>query len=219
VSEVKDQQDCGSCWAFSAVGALEGQLHKVHRGEKDFLPLSAQNLVDCAKRNRTDDPNGCNGGLPKDAYIYVREQGLEVEDDYRYTGNFGECKFKRLFSYMKDNGGVYFPVGDEENLKVLIANFGPVSAAIDATILFSSYAGGVFYDNTCSNEIDKLNHAVLIVGYGHDKKLGKDYWLVKNSWSSNWGEDGYIKMARNRNNNCGIATAVSIPKPASDLSD
>jgi len=209
VSEVKDQGDCGSCCAFSAIGALEGQEIPIHKSKLD--PLSVQNLVDCAERERKNNTNGCKGGLPKDAYDYVKRFGLETEQDYPYEGVFKDCRFKKSKSFLQDDGGVYLPSGDEEKLKEAVAKYGPISVGIQADIFFAWYDGGVFYDKECQSDLNKLNHGVLVVGYGHGNKTGKDYWLVKNSWGTDWGEAGYVRMIRNKDNNCGIATAPSIP--------
>jgi cathepsin L len=99
--------------------------------------------------------------------------------------------------------------GDENILKEAVANVGPISVAIEANDNFSNYAGGVYDDPECHSDIDVINHAVLIVGYGTDSDTGKDYWLVKNSWNTSWGEEGYIKMVRNKKNQCAIATLAS----------
>jgi len=210
VSDVQDQGYCGSCWAFSAIGALEGQEIPINKSK--LAPLSAQNLVHCAERQRKRDPNGCNGGLPIDAFNYVKTHGIETDDDYLYEGSFKKCRFNSSKSFMRDNGGVYLPTGDEETLKQVVAKFGPVSVGIQATDLFMYHGDGVLLDEVCGNEKEYLNHGVLVVGYGYDKQSKLDYWLVKNSWSETWGQDGYIMMARNHNNNCGIATAAIIPK-------
>jgi len=210
VSEVKDQGSCGSCWAFSAIGALEGQEIPIHKSKLESL--SAQNLVDCAERERTNQTSGCDGGLPEDAYNYAKRFGLETEQDYPYEGVFKDCRFKKAKSFIRDNGGVNLPSGDEEKLKEAVAKYGPISVGIHADLAFEWYENGVFYHKRCPNKLDDLNHGVLVVGYGHDEKSGRDYWIVKNSWGTKWGEAGYIRMTRNRNNMCGIATLASIPK-------
>lgn len=108
-------------------------------------------------------------------------------------------------------GFVEIPSGDEQALKVAVAKYGPVAAAIDAgQQSFQYYSKGIYYDEKCHNKLEDLNHAVLVVGYGVEPD-GQKYWLVKNSYSSKWGIDGYVKIAREKNNHCGIATQALYP--------
>merc|ERR1719367_214655 len=202
VTEVKNQKQCGSCWAFSTTGSLEGQHFKKN---KKLVSLSEQNLVDC---DHVD--HGCMGGLMENAYGYIKEnKGIDTESSYPYTAKTGKkCLFKAedvgatLQSYKT------LPRGDEMALRKAVATIGPVSVAIDAGHQsFHFYKEGVYYEPKCSPV--HLDHGVLAVGYGTDED--KDYWLVKNSWGTTWGMDGYIKMSRNKKNNCGIATDASYP--------
>ncbi|KAK0419020.1 hypothetical protein QR680_013908 [Steinernema hermaphroditum] len=205
VTEVKNQGQCGSCWAFSATGALEGQ-HK--RASGKLVSLSEQNLLDCTWGYNNE---GCDGGWPDAALQYVKDNGgVDTEEGYPYIEEDGEeCLFNKSAIGTREDGFVALPQGDEEALMKAVATVGPVSVVIDATYgSFQLYKGGVFYDEGCS-DVD-LNHAVLVVGYGTDPKEG-DYWIVKNSWGAGWGEKGYIRMARNRENNCGIATVAVYP--------
>lgn len=208
VSEVKNQGQCGSCWAFATTGALEGQEKtRVKLNNSNLVELSEQNLVDCVKADA-----GCNGGFMKDAMDYIKtEGGIDDETSYPYEAMTRKCRFRKDKVAFNDAGGAILPVGDENKLKEVVAKFGPVAVAIDASSLwFQLYHRGVYVNKRCKHKEDQLDHGVLVVGYGTDPKKG-DYWIVKNSWGPHWGEKGYIRMARNRNNMCGIATAATIP--------
>ncbi|CRK87046.1 CLUMA_CG000822, isoform A [Clunio marinus] len=210
VGAVQNQGLCGSCWSFSAVGALEGQICK--KLEK-FVKLSEQNLIDC---NRDDDAGnyGCSGGDMVTAYNYMlsTDESISLAENYPYkAGDAFDCitdieksKYEKISSFES------IQPGDEELLKKFCAKFGPIGIAVDASLAsFQSYKEGVYFDDNCSSST--INHAVLLVGYGSDQKTGKDFWLVKNSYGEKWGEDGYIRMARNSNNHCGITEFGVVP--------
>ncbi|XP_043529776.1 procathepsin L-like [Frieseomelitta varia] len=204
VTPVKDQKQCGSCWAFSATGALEGQ-HFLRTGV--LVSLSEQNLIDCSGKNGN---HGCNGGATAVAFQYIQDNGgLDKEANYPYEAKNDNCRYDAVNKGASDNGFVCIPVGDEQKLKAAVATKGPVSVAIDASHQsFQFYSEGIYYEPKCSSQ--NLDHGVLVVGYGTDEN-GQDYWLVKNSWSEAWGNNGYIKMARNKQNHCGIATDAVYP--------
>ncbi|XP_046977844.1 procathepsin L-like [Vanessa cardui] len=205
VTPVKDQGSCGSGWAFSATGSLEGQQF---RSSGVLVELSEQNLIDCSKDY---DNNGCDGGSVPHAFTYIRDNGgIDTEESYPYEEDDEDnCRYNPRNVGAKVVGFVDLPKGNEKKLLDAVASVGPVSVSIDASQpSFQKYTTGVYYDSRCSST--RLNHAVLVVGYGYDE-VGGDYWLIKNSWGRSWGMLGYMKLARNRNNHCGVATAPTYP--------
>jgi len=196
VTPVKNQGQCGSCWSFSATGALEGQHF---RSTKQLVSLSEQNLVDCSQSYGNA---GCNGGWPFQAFQYIKGNGgIDTESSYPYEAVDGKCRFSSQNIGATCAGFHKIPPSEAE-LQDAVANQGPISVCIDAShSSFQSYQSGVYNEPACTSMID---HAVLVVGYGTEN--GQDYWLVKNSWGAAWGMNGYIKMSRNRNNQCAIAS-------------
>jgi len=202
VTPVKDQGQCGSCWAFSAVGSLEGQHF---RASNKLVSLSEQNLVDCSRKQGNQ---GCDGGLMDQAFTYIKvNKGIDTEASYPYKAVDGKCEFKAANIGATDTGFTDIKSGSEEDLASALASIGPISVAIDAShTSFQLYKKGVYTEKQCSST--ELDHGVLAVGYGTED--GKDYWIVKNSWGTSWGMEGYINMSRGTNM-CGIATQASYP--------
>jgi len=209
VTPVKNQLRCGSCWAFSATGSLEGQ-HALKTGS--LVSLSEQNLVDCAKK---EGNHGCAGGLMDFAFKYVKDnKGIDTEASYPYTAKTGKtCLYNATNSGANLTSWIDIPHMSEADLQKAVGTVGPISVAIDASRpTFHFYKKGVYHDHRCSSK--RLDHGVLAVGYGSAKQengRNKDFWLVKNSWGEKWGMDGYIQMVRNERNACGIATQASYP--------
>ncbi|OQV18628.1 Counting factor associated protein D [Hypsibius exemplaris] len=202
VTPVKDQAICGSCWSFGTVGSIEGALF-VKTGK--LTKLSEQNLVDCSWGYGN---NACDGGEEWRAYEWVMKHGgIATDDSYgAYLGADGYCHYNSSNTIIGAKIASYVNVtsGDEMALKMAIAVQGPVAVGIDAAHKsLSFYSHGVYYEPDCKNGVDDLDHAVLAVGYG--SLNGEPYWLLKNSWSTYWGDDGYVLMSR-KDNNCGVTT-------------
>jgi len=206
VSEVKDQKQCGSCWAFSTTGAVEGAWCAAGNGQ---VNLSEQQLVDCGAK---EGNAGCQGGLMTKGLQYVVDNnGLCSEDDYPYIARrhwLKGCMAKKCKSQAHIKGYEVVPPNDEKALAAAVAKYGPISIGIQANIRdFMLYHGGVF-DAKCGDELD---HGVLLVGYGNDESTKQDYWVIKNSWGPRWGEKGFIRMVRNTSpdgkiGECGLAS-------------
>jgi C1A family cysteine protease len=183
VTEVEDQlmDDCGSCYAFSALGAVESR-HFIKTG--NLLKLSKQEIVDCSYGNQ-----GCGGGSGLMTYNYLIDNGISLESDYKYEAKEGDCKKDVPRSEVKVFG--YVQMEGEDNLKKALVQ-GPVKVLMNAKLRsLNFYKEGIYDDSSCTSS---TNHAVLAVGYGRSDE-GIDFWIVKNSWSEDWGEKGYIRIA------------------------
>lgn len=214
VSEVKNQEQCGSCWAFAATGAVEGVNAIVSRR---LVSVSEQELVDCDLRGQD---NGCEGGLMDYAYQFIVDNGgIDTERDYPYLGEESRCDRDKLRRrrVLTIDGFDDVSANDETALQIAVAHQ-PVSVAIEAdSRVFQLYAGGVLTeaDGVCGTMLD---HGVLVVGYGteetHDGTEKIPYWIVKNSWGPEWGEGGYVRLQRGASRPegvCGIAMVASYP--------
>jgi cathepsin L len=197
VTPIKDQAQCGSCWAFSTTGSVEG-ANKIKSGQ--LVSLAEQQLVDCAG---SAGNQGCNGGLMDDAFEYIiKNNGIGSEASYPYTARDGKCK--QVTSVATVSKYTDVKKNDETDLMSAV-NIEPVSVAVDAES-WQTYRKGVM-TGLCGKQLD---HGVLLIGYGTDG--ANDYWLVKNSWGTSWGEQGTIRLVRGKNE-CGIAAAASYPTP------
>lgn len=200
VNPIKDQADCGSCWAFSAISTSES-AYSIATGV--LYQFSEQDLIDCSPLF------GCSGGWPTDALSFIMEVQygqFMTEQDYPYRALDCACQLDYSKLVGKITSIQKVSEGDENDLKEKVATYGVASVCIAAgNTPFMSYAGGILDNDSCSDEID---HAVAVIGYGSENEV--DYWIVRNSWGTSWGEDGYVRMVRNKNNQCSIASVAIV---------
>jgi C1A family cysteine protease len=183
VTPVKDQGQCGSCWAFSTTGNAEGQWALAGHG---LVSLSEQELVDCDKSDY-----GCNGGLMQTAYKYVIANGLDTEECYPYKAYGQTCKAQASCHTAKARSWEAV-THSEDAIEAYLTAHGPISIALNANWL-QSYTGGIGHPSSCPSS--GINHGILLVGY-NNKDGGKKSWLIKNSWGTGWGERGYFRMEK-----------------------
>jgi len=206
VTAVKDQGQCGSCWSFSTTGAMEG-AHFIQNGE--LLSFSEQQLVDCSGLNL-----GCNGGNPLWAYRYLKSHYAELESAYPYvsgtTRTAGDCQYDATSkTSVEVQTSASVQPDSVTQMKAALAQQ-PLSVLVEAdTYVFQGYTQGILDSTACGTSLD---HAVLAVGYGYDAELGMDYWLVKNSWNTTWGDEGYIRLAIvDGDGICGVQMGPAFP--------
>lgn len=203
INAVKVQGSCGSCWAFSTIATSE-TAYAISTG--NLLQFSEQNLVDCVR-----SCNGCDGGEPIDALTYIIEKQngqFNSESDYPYTASDGVCSYDSNKAIGRITKIINVVEDDEEDLKEKVAAYGVASILISAgNTPFMTYTGGILDDDDCVS-FPYSDHAVAVVGYGSEN--GIDFWIVRNSWGSSWGEDGYVRMIRNKDNKCLIASDAFI---------
>ncbi|KAH8410590.1 hypothetical protein KR009_005703 [Drosophila setifemur] len=192
VSPSHNQQTCGSCYAFSIAQSLEGQVFK--RTGK-ILNLSEQQIVDCSVSHGNQ---GCVGGSLRNTLNYLQSTGgIMRAEDYKYVSKKGKCQFVHDLSVVNVTSWAILPVHDEQAIQAAVTHIGPVAISINATPkTFQLYSDGIYDDPSCSST--SVNHAMLVIGFG------KDYWILKNWWGELWGESGFMRI-RKGVNMCGIS--------------
>ncbi|MCB1325005.1 MAG: hypothetical protein H7A21_12855 [Spirochaetales bacterium] len=185
ITPIRDQGVCGSCWAFSAAASFEA--HRALYNEDDSLDLSEQQFLDCVPVSE-----GCNGGMPGYVYDYLQPNFAAREAQLPYSGLQSQCRAGNLtptrdyvltYGYVEQSGGI----PEIEDMKAALCRYGPLSAAVKITNLFTAYSGGVFDEHASYSEAD-VNHAIVIIGWDDERNA----YLIKNSWGEKWGEDGYM---------------------------
>jgi len=210
VTPVKNQGSCGSCWTFSTVGVMESHYLLKYGGKARYF--SEQQLVDCAG---AFDTYGCSGGLPSHSYEYIMYNGgLTTEDQYPYKGVNQTCQYKNGMQSISVVGGSINITTDEVAIAQALFENGPTSISFTVMPDFKMYKGGIYSNSTCPNGPLDVNHDVVLVGYGTEN--GTDYWIIKNSWGTTFGENGYFRMQRGVNM-CGIKNCGSYPQSVVDV--
>jgi len=204
ITPVKDQGECGSCWTF-ATAELTESYWAMATGKLNIL--SEQQILDCTPNpQQCGGTGGCGGGTAELAWAQINQMGgLSSEWTYPYISYYGtnyQCKNNQIAAVAKVAKFVNLPVNEQTPVLNYIATSGPLAISVDAAT-WSDYETGVY--NGCNQTNPDLDHAVMLVGYGTDTQLG-DYWIVRNSWSPQWGEEGYIRLKRESPVQCGIDT-------------
>lgn len=219
VNDIKNQQQCGSCWAFSAIASLEGQFAKHH----NLTSFSEQDLVDCVKNVDSRVGlccDGCEGGLMSAAFDYIvssQNGGDDLENKYSYDAIDENCRWATSGpSLGRVIGQRNLPQGSHAALEQAVATVGPISVGVDANDDWQMYQSGVYVpdpETGCSSDPSMLDHGVAVVGYNTDtfNNSTMSYWIIRNSWGTDWGIDGYMYLSKDVHNACGLANFASYP--------
>lgn len=193
VSPVRFQGTCGSCYAFASASIIESYTAIKNKKPNGIVPLSEQQIVDCST---SFGNNGCKGGSLRSTFDYVKGAGgLDSDASYPYNDKLNSCRFKKPDVAAKISSYTQLAMG-EDIARDYVGNVGPVAVVIQMCKSLAYYAGGIFDDPTCGYPHLSVNHAALITGYGSEN--GKDFWIVKNSYGTNWGENGFFRVARGK---------------------
>lgn len=200
----KDQGGCGSCWAVAAAGAME--THAEMLGGATFLSVSYEELVDCVQNlQECGGTGGCSGATSELAFDYITKNGIALMSEYTgyQSGGDGQCRPPTNKAMTATSFVRVEPDNDAAALQNAIASQGPAVVSADATN-WMNYGGGVF--KGCESPDVIINHAILMMGYGHDSELDMDFWIIRNSWGPTWGERGYIRLFKQQDGTeyCGV---------------
>jgi cathepsin L len=205
VGSIKNQLNCGCCYAFATASVLES-FYAIKTQSKTVTELSPQQITDCSSNGN----NGCNGGNfpPSIRYILGQSGKIATLASYPYVGKKQTCKTSGINQI--DLGNIQYgaiPEGDEKAMAQALVNYGPLFIGLDAdSKLFMFYKSGVLSINNCPTRRQDMDHAMVAVGYGYDNALKMSYWIIKNSWGEKWGENGYLRLVKDKGNMCGIAS-------------
>ncbi|CAF4982834.1 unnamed protein product [Rotaria sp. Silwood1] len=205
VSSIKNQGDCGACYAFATAAVME-TLYALKIKSEKVIDFSAQQITDCSSNGN----NGCSGGHFPPSVRYLSGKGGKIATDasYPYVEKKQSCRTSGINEI--DLGKVEYisiPLGDEKKMAEVLVNNGPIFIGIDAdSKLFMFYKNGILTIDNCPKRAQDMDHAMTIVGYGYDDALKLPYWIIKNSWGVKWGENGYLRLVKDANNMCGVAT-------------
>ncbi|CAF0736161.1 unnamed protein product [Rotaria sordida] len=211
VSGIKDQLKCGCCYAFATAAVLES-LYAIKTNSKTVIELSPQQITDCSSNGN----NGCSGGNFPPSIRYISGQGnkLATLASYPYAGRKQTCKTTGINEI--NLGNVQYkpiPESDEKTMAEALVNNGPLFIGLDAdSQLFMFYKAGVLSISNCPTARQDMDHAMVVVGYGYDSTLRMSYWIIKNSWGQKWGENGYLRLVKDKSNMCGIASMAYYAK-------
>jgi cathepsin L len=208
ITPIKNQGMCGSCWAFSAIEGIESHYVIARRKQKPYtelVELSVQHVLDCTF---ISDGGGCYNGYESSAYRTVMKNGASSEWTYPYMSFFGDeykCNITRIQPIVRISNFNVIPSNNYSAMVDALLKIGPIAVVVDASEWFS-YESGIF-DGCDKNYVD-INHSVQLVGMGTEGKL--EYWIVRNSWGTEWGEQGYIRLLKNNNFTCGERDGIKI---------
>jgi C1A family cysteine protease len=211
ISSIKNQLKCGSCYAFSTASIME-TLYALKMNSTSPMDFSAQQLTDCSNEGN----NGCSGGNFPSSIRYLTGRGNKIatEKSYPFSGKKQTCRndgIEEIHLGHIEYGSI--PEGDEKVMADMLVKYGPLFIGVDAeSRRFMFYRSGILNIKQCPTRQQDMDHAMVVVGYGHDPTLRMSYWIIRNSWGTRWGENGYLRLAKDAGNMCGVAAMAYYTK-------